>query len=54
MELNQEEEKKVNRVIEKMARGNPAVKDSPSTKVMAINLLISFNWDVEKALDSLG
>ena len=53
MELLKEQEQKVNQVIEKLARGNPSLKDSPSTKVMAFNLLDTYNWDIDKALESL-
>jgi len=54
MELDQEKEQKVNRVVDALAKGNPDIKNSPSTKVMAINLLQSFSWDIEKTMESLG
>ncbi len=54
MELTKDQEQKVNQVIDKLTSGNPLLKDSPSTKVMAVNLLNTFNWDIDKALESLG
>jgi hypothetical protein len=45
--------KKIDTVIAKLASGNEDILKSPSTKVMAINLLSTFNWDLEKIFDTL-
>lgn len=53
MEYSQEQRLLIERVIEKLSMGNDDIKKSPSTKVMAINLLTNFDWDINKVLESL-
>jgi hypothetical protein len=53
MEYTNEQNNKIAQVIEKLSGGNTDVKNSPSTKVMAINLLTAMNWDVSKVFESL-
>ena len=54
MDYTSEQLSKIAKVIDKLSAGNDAVKQSPSTRVMAINLLISYEWDLEKVLRSLN
>jgi len=53
MDYTPEQSSKIMAVIEKLSAGNPDVKESPSIKVMAINLLNAYGWDLEKAMNSL-
>ncbi len=53
MDYTPEQSSKIMAVIEKLSAGNTDVKESPSTKVMAINLLNAYGWDIEKAMKSL-
>lgn len=53
MEYTPEQTTKIMRVIDKLSAGNDDIKKSPSTKVMAINLLNSYGWDLESTLNSL-
>ncbi len=54
MEYSQEQNSKITLVIEKLSKGDVDIKNSPATKVMAINLLNAFGWDIEKVFRSLG
>jgi hypothetical protein len=53
MKYTEEQMIKIDTVIVKLARGNEAIMKSPSTKVMAINLLNTFNWDLQNIFDTL-
>ncbi|HNW28505.1 MAG TPA: hypothetical protein PKN50_08520 [Spirochaetota bacterium] len=53
MDYTAEQVSKIMVIVEKLSSGNTDVKNSPSTKVMAINLLNAYGWDIEKALNSL-
>jgi hypothetical protein len=54
MEFTPEQEKKINMIIEKITDGNAALKESPSIKVMAINLKNTYKREADKALKSPG
>ncbi len=53
MEYTDEQNNKIAQVIEKLSNGNADVKNSPSTRVMSINLLNAMQWDVAKVFESL-
>ncbi|HOT43680.1 MAG TPA: hypothetical protein PLM53_04435 [Spirochaetota bacterium] len=53
MDFTSDQVSKINIIIEKLSAGNPDVKNSPSTRVMAINLLNAYGWDTDKTLNSL-
>jgi hypothetical protein len=53
MNYTEDQLHKIDTVIARLAAGNQDILNSPTTKVLAINLLNTFNWNLQKVIDSL-